>query len=293
MALDFKQSLALTQILDSSQGETLAQNNTLAEEGHGAATAEEKARYDDKTSSGVEYNKNYPIYDVFEDTELTTINANKKMSLNASQLNLTQERNSQYVPFSMPRYCDGYDLANGIIWIITDAGEKKEPYAIQPVNVYVRDNKIYFAWLIDGYITRQAGTVTFEIHVHGQVQGVRDGQEVISGYVWKTQPGTLTVNASKFNIDQIISDNLSVKNENWLDDIIVNVVGTISQDNLREAIDAKDAAVVAQLAAEQAKADMEEALRQFEEETLVTAYDEVLAIAEHEALRAEIGRAHV
>ena len=295
MALNFKDSLknslALTQIDDASSKDTLADSNELAEEGYGAATAEEIATYDMRSSSGIEYNQKYPVYDVFEDSEISVINANKGMTVSSSQLNLTEERNSQYIPFSMPRYSDGYDLSNGIVWIITDASKgdpeaEQEVYPVQPINVYVDKNKLYFGWLVDGYITRRAATINFEIHVHGQVQGIKDGQEVVSGYVWKTKPSVLKVSESKFNIDNLVTDHLIQKNENWLDDIVVNVVGQLAELNLSGAADAKEAAEAAQAAAEEAQAAVEEALRVFNDETREAVIYDAIVAAEEEALRA-------
>lgn len=303
MALNFKDSLALTQILSDSSKEDLLATNTLAQEGYGAATAEEKANYDMHTPSGIEYNQNYPIYDVFADNDISVINANKGMTVNTSQFNLTEERNSQYIPFSMPRYCDGYDLANGVIWIITDAakgdGTGKNEYAVQPVNVYVDKNKVYFGWLVDGYVTRKAGTINFEIHVHGQVQGIKDGKEVISGYVWKTKTSVLNVSASKFNIDDMIADNITTKNENWLDDIVTTVVGQIVDLNFQDVFDAKDAAEAAQKATEEIRdtilseavaaaeveaiAATEKRLDAYEEEFVKT-FDSLVTEYEHEQI---------
>ena len=183
MALSFKESLALTQIASGA-------SEPLAAAGYGAATYDEVAAYDNMTSSGIEYNKNYPIYDVYEDPSVAAIDAAKNVSVGSNQFNLTQERNAQFIPFSLPQYCDGYNLANGVIWIITDTGENKAPRAIKPINVYTdaAKERIYFGWLIDETITKKAGTVNFEIHVHGQVQGVEEDTTVYKGYVWKSKP---------------------------------------------------------------------------------------------------------
>ena len=94
MALNFKDSLknslALTQIDDASPKNTLVNSNELAEEGYGAATAEEIATYDMRSPSGIAYNQRYPVYDVFKDNEISIINANKGITVSASQLNLTE-----------------------------------------------------------------------------------------------------------------------------------------------------------------------------------------------------------
>ena len=201
MALSFLESLALTQSKDGALPN--------AAPGHGAQSGEVVAKYDNYANNhqGIEYNKDYLVFDVFSDSSVSSVNLNKSVGLQTDQLSLTQEKNSQYVPFSLKRKCDGYDLYDGVIWIVTNAGTKddeKGAYAVAPINVYATDDTIYFGWLIDEWITRKAGQILFEIHVHGQVEG-REGDEVITrGYVWKSRPSTLTVNQSSFNLCFIV-----------------------------------------------------------------------------------------
>lgn len=65
---------------------------------------------------------NYNTYDYYNgeynDSNISTIDTNKNVTLDATQINLTQESNSQYIPFQMPRYYDGFDLSttNITIW---------------------------------------------------------------------------------------------------------------------------------------------------------------------------------
>lgn len=280
MALSFQESLALTQIASGA-------NEPIASAGYGAATHEEVANYDMVSSDGIEYNKNYPIYDVFKDPSIAVIDAVKSVSVGSNQFNLTQERNAQYIPFSLPQFCDGYNLANGIIWIITDTGENKSPRAIQPINVYtdVAKEKIYFGWLVDETVTKKAGTVTFEIHVHGQVQGVEqiyheetnsyEEKTIRKGYVWKSKPGSLNVTASKFNIDEMLTqmvDNNIENNNDWLEQIVEEVVGVIAKENIYDSVAAADASVVAarnaQYAAEAAQASAQSIVDNFQTVTV-------------------------
>ena len=48
----------------------------------------------------------YKVYEKYHDEEFSTIDSLKSISVNASQINITQETNSQYIPFKMPRYWD-------------------------------------------------------------------------------------------------------------------------------------------------------------------------------------------
>lgn len=235
MALSFQESLTLTQIASGEE--------STATPGYGAATLEEIATYDNFANTNSvpapAYNENYLVFDVFSDSNVSIIDLTKTVNVQSSQINLTQEKNSQYIPFSLNRKSDGYDLYNGIIWIITDAGENKQPYAVAPVNVYATEDKVYFGWLIDDYITREARTVSFEIHIHGQVQG-KDGTDNITyGYVWKSKTGTLNVTASKFNMN----DALAEYDPDWLDKIIKAAANNVVTGQVQDQVNAVNAAV--------------------------------------------------
>lgn len=255
MALTFTESLALTQI---ANGDSSVEPGTP---GYGAPTRAEIATYDNyaNTEKTIEYNKNYLVFDVFSDESLSAIDLNKNVSLQSNQLNLTQEKNSQYVPFSLNRKADGYDLYNGVIWIVTNAGTKdneKGAYAVAPVNVYATEDKIYFGWLIDEWITRKSGQVLFEIHVHGQVQG-RDNTNIVTrGYVWKSKPGTLNVTKSNFDLDDSVE---SAYNESWVQEIISAAAENIAFETVREQVNYASAA--ADSAKQEANRASEEAIK--------------------------------
>ena len=238
MALSWKDSLALTQLASGEE--------SAATPGYGAVTLAEAATYDNyaNTHSGIEYNNNYLVFDVFNDSSISTIDLSKNVSVQSSQINITQEKNSQYIPFSLTRKADGYDLYNGVIWIVTNAGtaeNQSDPYAIAPVNVYATDDKIYFGWLVDEWITRKAGQITFEVHIHGQVQGKDGDESVTRGYIWKSKSGTLTVTASKFDIDEIVEASY---NAGWVNDIIEQAVENITYGTIKEYADSAEVSAI-------------------------------------------------
>ena len=76
----------------------------------------------------------YVRYSSFSDDNISIINDTKDIALNTKQFNITQEENSQYIPFEMPRYYDGFDLVNTILSIhyTTKSGRHG---ASKPVNV--------------------------------------------------------------------------------------------------------------------------------------------------------------
>lgn len=128
----------------------------------------------------------YKWYTKYHDTNYSTIDAQKGISMDASQVNITQETRSQFIPFKIPRYYDGMDLMDMIIQIHYQNASNHDGIAAV-VNVSSSRNFITFGWLIDSSVTSGKGEVKFEI----TASGVNERGE---SYVWKTQPnGRLNV----------------------------------------------------------------------------------------------------
>ena len=114
----------------------------------------------------------YVWYDNYYDESYSTISAaTKTVTVDPSQINLTQEENSQFIPFRMPRYYDGIDLNNMLIAIHYVNANNDEMTSIA-VNVCYSDSEIRFGWLVDSYVTSIAGNIKFEILVTGTVNGL-------------------------------------------------------------------------------------------------------------------------
>lgn len=122
----------------------------------------------------------YEYYADYSDTSFSCIDASKNIILDSKQINLTQEINSQFIPFEMPRYYDGFDLTNTRILIHFVNRDRYEDYD-SPVNVSYSDEKIRFAWLVDNRVTAVDGVVKFEIQAIGSNSAGED-------YIWKTKP---------------------------------------------------------------------------------------------------------
>lgn len=90
---------------------------------------------------------NYTWYDEFTDNDFSTVTENKEISINANQINITQENNSQVIPFEMPRYYDGIDLMKMTIQVHYVNAKNEENYAA-PVNVSYSADKIRFYWMV-------------------------------------------------------------------------------------------------------------------------------------------------
>lgn len=128
----------------------------------------------------------YDIYNQYTDENCSTVDSLKNVQVDSNQINITQEVNSQYIPFSIPRYWDGIDLMDMFIQFhyVNKDGASGISNAI---NVRYNDDSILCAWLIDDNVTSAAGEVDFEITATGV-------NEKGNNYLWKSRPnGKLTV----------------------------------------------------------------------------------------------------
>lgn len=123
---------------------------------------------------------NYLYYEEYSDENVSNVDDEKNVSVNKKQINLTQESNSQYIPFKMPRRYDGFDLLNTTIsihYVNKDGYEDRS----NVVNVYYNDEYIRFGWLVGKNATAVEGALEFEIIADGVNS---KGDE----YTWKTKP---------------------------------------------------------------------------------------------------------
>lgn len=183
---------------------------------------------------GYTLDERYPIYDQYFDDNYSTVDKSKNISVDSSQINITQEVNSQYIPFRIPRYWDGIDLMNMIIQVIyVHSDNKGEAYNV--VNVAYNDTYIIFGWLVDEKVTSVVGDVRFEIRATGT-------NEKNETYVWKTKPnGRLTV------LEGLNHDGIVKPSDDWYTDFVKMIAGRVEE--------AQKYADEAKASAEQVKAD--------------------------------------
>lgn len=144
----------------------------------------------------------YDWYNNYQDDSYSSVGTDKSIIVDDSQINLTQEENSQYIPFKMPRYWDGIDLMDMSIRIRFVNKNKEEGIAL-PVNVQYNDTTIIFHWLIDAYTTNVSGELTFEIFATG-------ANEKGENYVWRTKPN------GKLNIlESLVGDGAIEMDSDW------------------------------------------------------------------------------
>ena len=199
----------------------------------------------------------YVRYASFSDDNISTINDRKDISLNEKQYNITQEENSQYIPFEMPRYYDGFDLVGTVISIhyTTKSGRHG---ASKPVNVTFNDEKIRFGWLVDSGVTLDAGTIEFEIHANGTVTG-SDG--ISKGYTWKSKPNkNLNVLQSACDCEEVINN----IDDSWMQELVTDIATKVAEEIKNVAVGeqvaaAERAAVAAEESANVAKEHAEAA----------------------------------
>ena len=125
-------------------------------------------------------NNNYVWYNNYTDEKLSYIDEGKNISVDSSQINISQEENSQFIPFEMNRFYDGIDLKDMLIQIHYINQNNEEDFD-NVVNCEYSKDKIRFAWLIDRGVTYLSGEVTFEIRATGT-------NEMGDNYCWISKP---------------------------------------------------------------------------------------------------------
>lgn len=142
---------------------------------------------DDDTTVGVENyaesnfkrSDKYLWYEKYHDDNYSEIDIQKNIKIGKNQINLTQEENSQVIPFLMNRYYDGVDLTEmfiSVLFVNKNGDEAESPV----INLEYNDDKIRFYWLVNKLATAVEGKLKIEIHATGK-------NEKGENYVWKTK----------------------------------------------------------------------------------------------------------
>ena len=158
----------------------------------------------------------------YSDDKISTVDEAKNINLSDSQINLTQEKNSQYIPFQIPRFYDGFDLSKtelSIYWV----NERGAGSSTIPVDVYYSSDKIRFAWLVDDDVTAIAGNIKFEIQARGtNSKGYN--------YIWKTKSN------NGINVIQALEIKSFIEpDETWQDNFISRLSANADRAEQAEA----------------------------------------------------------
>jgi hypothetical protein len=129
---------------------------------------------------GYTRSEKYLWYSQYNDDAFSTIDEMKNVVMDETQINITQETNSQVIPFKMPRRYDGIDLMQMMLQVHYLNVDGQEAYAT-PINVTYNEDTIRFYWLVTNSVTSKKGTVRFEI----TATGVNERSET---YMWRTRP---------------------------------------------------------------------------------------------------------
>ena len=158
----------------------------------------------------------YEIYTQYFDSNCSTVDNLKNITVDAAQVNITQETNSQYIPFMIPRYWDGIDLLPMLIQF--HYSNKDGTGGISnAVNVGYNNDTIVCAWLIDANVTAVAGDVAFEITATGVNEKGRN-------YIWKTRPnGKLTV------LEALTNDGIVKPTDDWYTGFVNTMTGYVAE----------------------------------------------------------------
>ena len=165
----------------------------------------------------------YAWFDEFTDDKISYVDENKDITIDNSQINISQESKSQFIPFEMPRYYDGIDLTKMAISIHFTNSDKQ--HAASPaVNVQYNNDKIRFAWLVDANATHIDGNLQFEIHADGAIS---DNTGKSYEYRWKSKP------TDKFNIVKSLCQDPNCEpiyvNDDWVQEIVQNVATAVAE----------------------------------------------------------------
>lgn len=213
MALSFEESkkLLTAQIPDTAA----AMPSSVADAGimtldfnNGIGTV---AAYSEWTKSS-----KYDWYDEYTDENISTVDKNKNITVDASQINISQEENSQFIPFEMPRYYDGFDLMSATIWFYYLSSDGVTG-ASKAVNVSYDTAKIKFGWLVDGQATHTAGSLKFEIRAIGT-------NSKGNAYVWKTKT------FDKMNVLQSLINDRAIKlDDSWVQELVTDIAASVAE----------------------------------------------------------------
>ena len=160
---------------------------------------------------------NYKYYpNNYIDDKMSYVDDSKNIIVNDKQHNVTQENNSQCIPFELDRYYDGVDLSKMKFSIHYVNSKNKEGVSV-PINFSYSASKIRFGWLLDNNVTYVDGDVSFEI-VAG---GVNEKGE---NYIWRTRPN------GKINILKALAGDSSVRpTQTWYTQFITEINGKLGE----------------------------------------------------------------
>lgn len=217
----------------------------------------------------------YEVYTKYQDNAYSTVDNLKNIAVDATQINIMQEENSQYMPFRIPRYWDGMDLMDMLIQIRYESVAEKKGKVATVINVASNNTYIRFGWLIDAAVTANAGDIIFEIMATGV-------NEKGNNYIWRTRPnGKFTV-LQGLNYDGIIEPS-----EDWYTSFVNMILGHVAEAK-QYADEAKESA--ASINVDDIKADVTASVTANLNQTVAAALKEDISKSTDEKLSPVVDR---
>lgn len=165
----------------------------------------------------------------YVDDKFSFIETDKSITVDISQVNISQETNSQFIPFEMYQKYDGIDLTDMPLAIHYTRSDGTHGISI-PVNVVSNGEKIRFAWLVDSEATRVAGNLKFEVHATGNIL---DSNKKSYPYRWQSKSTDKFIIVPSLCISADCEDDI-VADEDWLQHV-VDIVTTTVADQITNA----------------------------------------------------------
>ena len=160
MAISLKDSIKA--IESQTKNETPVSTVLYTDEGISAYETNESKPVFLAENDNLPYSDKYTRYTEYYDSNFSIIDENKNITLDQSQINLTQEENSQYVPFKMFRRYDNVDQLNMTLLMhcVTPIGG--DVY-VTPVNVQYDDTYLYFGVILPASVCATKGNATVDL----------------------------------------------------------------------------------------------------------------------------------
>lgn len=207
------------------------------------------------------YSDKYVKYTEYYDPNFSIIDENKNITLDSSQINLTQEENSQYIPFKMFRRYDNIDQLNMTLLMhcVTPLGG--DVY-VTPVNVQYDDSYLYFGVIIPASVCATKGEVLFEIQSIGTNE--------------KGDSYKLITRNAKFNVEESLSGNGTVEptpDTGWMTTFLKQVTEEVGKAQTASN-EAKEAAKEAKASADKLQGTIDNAKEELSTslDTRITTY---------------------
>ena len=166
-------------------------------------------------------NSLYDWIDDYVDYDYSYVDEQKNIKISNNQINITQEENSQVIPFEVPRYYDGIDLTRMTFQIHYVNANGYDGLCF-PINVVANSTKIRFYLLADASFTATAGLVKLEITASGVISTPKGDKN----YVWKTKPNTNSI-----NILESLSSNGAIEPSQGWETYLQQVTNLVSEAN--------------------------------------------------------------